>query len=134
MSLQGAIVALMLLIRRWISTAPCSLPSAANYTCYAGFCGSDALGPARPQPPTCGQPCLAEIRFGAPIAAQTVHMAAAWCDRNSSCHGFAIDPTQRPATTLFFAQTNLSAAAQPNSAWSLFWAGAQPPPATPGAR
>lgn len=103
-----------------------SLPPAAGYYCAAGFCGGDGPHPA---PPKCGP--AAELKLGGTTPAERVQYAKRWCDTNSTCTGFAIDPSF--AITLAFSQRNLTTTAQPNAAWSIYWKGpAQPlPPAPP---
>ena len=105
--------------------------AAPGYTCYSGFCASDAA--RHNPPPQCG-PELAEITLvkGLPWADQ-VDAAAKWCSTHAACSGFALDPSN--AKWLAFAASNFTAAAQPNSGWTAWWRGApQPlPPARPPA-
>ena len=103
---------------------------AKGYSCAAGFCGCAGPLPHHPAP-QCG-PASAVLRLGGDTPAEKVQLAKRWCDANAShCSGFAIDPLF--AVTLAFSGDNLTATAQPNAAWSLFWRGPpQPlPPAPP---
>lgn len=154
------IAALRVVRPTWESSgAACSLPAAANYRCYPGFCASNV--PVHLPRPTCG-PELAELRLGGSSLAERVQLAALWCDANRTrasaatirtptpasaaadggpwsstaqdeqpprCVGFSIDPTN--PTTLTYSQANFTAAAQPNGDWVSFWVGDWPAPPAP---
>lgn len=112
-----------------LTAASCGerLPPIDGYFCAAGFCGCE--GPRR-APPTCV--AAAELKLGGTTPAERVQYAKRWCDVNSTCTGFAIDPSF--AITLAFTQKNLTTTAQPNAAWSIYWKGApQPLPPIPPA-
>ena len=102
--------------------------AADGYTCYSGFCASDSFD--HPKPPQCG-PELEEIPILKGVTwAKQVASAGKWCTDNLKCHGFAIDPSN--SKWLAFASANFTAAAQPNSAWTAWWAGSpQPIPPAP---
>ena len=85
---------------------------------------------------SCGPEWLAILRLGGHTAADRVGRAKRWCDGNSSCSGFALDTRGLPPDTLVFRSRNLTRAAVPNPAWSVFWKGGPqplPPPHTPPA-
>jgi hypothetical protein len=108
----------------------CSLPPVAGYFCASGYCGCDGPTPHHPSP-QCG-PSMAELRLGGATTADKVRRAKQWCDGNSTCRGFALDP--RFPVTLAFSGENLTQVAQPNAEWTIFWRGApQPLPPRPPA-
>jgi hypothetical protein len=109
------------------------LPAVVGFSCYPGFCASDRH--AAP-PPRCG-PALAGRKLNGSVASRLAQ-AKAWCDSNSSCAGFTIDPGF--ASLGFFSDTNFTRAAQQNPQWTAYWRGAKqptphlrpaPPPAPP---
>ena len=105
------------------------LPAVAGFSCYPGFCASDHH--AAP-PPRCG-PALAGLKLNGSVASR-LSQAKAWCDSNSSCAGFTIDPAF--ASLGFFSDTNFTRAAQPNAQWTAYWRGPKqpcPPPPPPPA-
>ena len=111
------------------STTPAcgKLPAVAGFSCYPGFCASDHH--AAP-PPRCG-PAMAGLKLNGSVASR-LSQAKAWCDSNSSCAGFTIDPAF--ASLGFFSDTNFTRAAQPNAQWTAYWRGPKqpyPPPPPP---
>ena len=104
------------------------MPPAAGYTCAAGFCGCEGPPASHHPAPACG-PVYAELKLGGVSPAEKVEHAKQWCDGNATCTGFAVDPGF--ATTLAFSATNLTATAQPNSAWSMYWKGTKHWPLPP---
>ena len=114
---------LMSLQHAGAAAAACGLPAAAGYFCASGYCGCDGPLPHH-SVPQCG-PSLDELRLGGSSPNEKVQLAKRWCDKNTTCSGFAIDPGF--AITLAFEGPNLTATAQPNEQWSIFWKG-QPQP------
>ncbi len=98
-----------------------------GFSCYPGFCASDHH--AAP-PPRCG-PALAGLKLNGSVSSRLAQ-AKAWCDSNSSCAGFTIDPEF--ASIGFFSDSNFTRAAQPNPQWTAYWRGPkQPAPLLPPA-
>jgi hypothetical protein len=121
------LVLLVLLLGSRLSSgsAPCASVQAPGYSCYRGFCASDAAihGAGK----RCG-PELQELRLGGSSLQQRADLALAWCHAHPACVGFALDPGS--PITLAYRTANFTQAAVPNSDWTAWWRGpAQPMPA-----
>lgn len=126
------VVLLAALVRPASGSVPCANIRAPGYSCYQGFCASDAA--AHGTGKRCG-PELQELRLGGSSLQQRADLALAWCHAHPVCVGFALDPGS--PVTLAYKTPNFTWAAVHNLDWTAWWRGPKqpippiPPPGPP---